>query len=194
MTDAIRPGIDSAELAQERERWEEICDLIESLSEEQVERPGYFPDGWSVKDMLGHIGTWMAEAGMVLEQIRFGTYRAEEIDIDALNARFLEAMRDVPMGVVRAQASASRARMLRHWAALPERTLEAEQWVRKSGPKHYDEHLPRLRERVAEMGLFALGDSCGSDIRNHKDDYVGEAISGHMDDDTARRQPRREAK
>jgi len=151
MTDAIRPGIDSAELAQERERWEEICDLIESLSEEQVERPGYFPDGWSVKDMLGHIGTWMAEAGMVLEQIRFGTYRAEEIDIDPLNARFLEAMRDMPMDVVRAQASASRARMLRHWAALPERTPEAERWVRKSGPEHYDEHLPRLREWVAKL-------------------------------------------
>jgi len=151
MTDAIRPGIDSAELAQERERWEEICDLIESLSEEQVERPGYFPDGWSVKDMLGHIGTWMAEAGMFLEQIRSGTYRAEEIDVDALNARFLEAMRDMPMAVVRAQASASRARMLRQWASLPERTPEAEQWVRKSGPEHYDEHLPRLREWVAKL-------------------------------------------
>jgi hypothetical protein len=151
MTDAIRPGIDPAELAQERERWEEICDLIGSLSEEQVERPGYFPDGWSVKDMLGHIGTWMAEAGMVLEQIRSGTYRAEEIDVDALNARFLEAMRDMPMAVVRAQASASRARMLRQWASLPERTPEAEQWVRKSGPEHYDEHLPRLREWVAKL-------------------------------------------
>ena len=101
--------------------------------------------------MLGHIGTWMAEAGMVLEQIRFGTYHAVEIDVDAFNARFLDAMRDVPLAVVRAQSAASRARMLRHWAALPERTPEAERWVRKSGPEHYDEHLPRLREWVAEI-------------------------------------------
>ncbi len=148
MTDATRAGIDPAELASERERWDEIAGSIESLSHDEVTRPGYFPDGWSVKDMLGHIGTWMAEAGMVLEQIRFGTYRAEEIDIDALNARFLEAMRDVPLDIVRAQASASRARMLRQWASLPERTPEAERWVRKSGPEHYDEHLPRLREWV----------------------------------------------
>ncbi len=152
MSDAARPGIDAGELAQERERWDEVSRLLDSLSDDQVVRPGYFPDGWSVKDMLGHIGTWMAEAGMVLEQIRVGTYRAEEIDVDALNARFLDAMRDMPMDVVRAQASASRALMLRHWAALPERTAEADRWVRKSGPEHYDEHLPRLREWVAEIG------------------------------------------
>jgi len=152
MSDAARPGIEPSELAQERKCWDELSHLIDSLSDEQVVRPGYFPDGWSVKDMLGHIGTWIAESGMVLEQIRFGTYRAEEIDIDALNERFLEAMRDMPMDVVRAQASASRARMLRHWAELPERTPEADQWVRKSGPDHYDEHLPRLREWVAEIG------------------------------------------
>ncbi len=151
MSDPILPGIHPAELTKEGERWEEISRLIESLSDDQVTRTGYFPDGWSVRDMLGHIGTWMAEAGMVLEQIRFGTYRAEEIDIDALNARFLEAMRDMPMAVVRAQASASRARMLRQWAALPERTPDADTWVRKSGPEHYDEHLPRLREWVAEI-------------------------------------------
>jgi hypothetical protein len=93
MSDAARPGIEPSELAQERKCWDELSHLMDSLSDEQVVRPGYFPDGWSVKDMLGHIGTWMAEAGMVLEQIRFGTYRAEEIDIDPLNARFLEAMR-----------------------------------------------------------------------------------------------------
>ncbi|MEJ7802932.1 MAG: maleylpyruvate isomerase N-terminal domain-containing protein [Candidatus Limnocylindria bacterium] len=91
MTDPVRSGIDPAELALERHCWDELSDLIDTLSAEQVVRPGYFPDGWSVKDMLGHIGTWMAEAGMVLEQIRFGTYGDAEIDIDALNARFLEA-------------------------------------------------------------------------------------------------------
>lgn len=152
MSDAALSGISTAELAQERAGWDEISRLIDSLSHDDVVRPGYFRDGWSVKDMLGHLGTWMAEAGMVLEQVRFGTYRVDEIDIDALNARFLEAMRDVPMAVVRAQASASRARMLRYWAALPERTPDAEAWVRKAGPEHYDEHLPRLREWVAEIG------------------------------------------
>jgi hypothetical protein len=64
-------------------------------------------------------------------------------------------MRDVLLDIFRAQASASRARMLRHWAALPARTPEAEQWVRKSGPEHYDEHLPRLREWVVELEVPA---------------------------------------
>ncbi len=187
MTDPVRAGISPAELALERQGWGELSHLVESLSAEQVMRPGYFPDGWSVKDMLGHIGTWMAEAGMVLEQVRFGTYRVEEVDIDALNARFLEAMRDVPLDVVRAQASASRARMLRYWAALPERTPDAEAWVRKAGPEHYDEHLPRLREWVEEIlgvarptdvsALTALGGSSGSDVATHGDEHAGEVTA-----------------
>lgn len=55
-------------------------------------RPGYFPEGWSVRDMLGHIGAWLVEAGQLLEQIRAGTYVEGELDVDAANARFFELM------------------------------------------------------------------------------------------------------
>jgi hypothetical protein len=30
-------------------------------------------------------------------------------------------------------------------------TVEADRWVRKAGPEHYAEHLPRLREWVKEL-------------------------------------------
>ena len=36
--------------------WLELNDLIESLSPAQMEEPGYFPEGWSVKDLMAHIG------------------------------------------------------------------------------------------------------------------------------------------
>jgi hypothetical protein len=29
---------------------------------------------------------------------------------------------------------------------------EADRWIRKSGPEHYAEHVPRLREWVGEIG------------------------------------------
>jgi hypothetical protein len=131
--------------------WEELTSLVEPLTPEQVERPGYFPEGWSVKDMLAHVGSWLAEAGVILERIGVGTFRPDEIDVDALNEAFFEALRDVPYPLIRAQAASARARLLQAWQALPEITTDARFWIRKAGAEHYEEHLPRLREWVGEL-------------------------------------------
>jgi hypothetical protein len=90
-------------------------------------------------------------AGAVLQQIREGTYRPEEIDIDMLNARFIKNLKDISFGTIKAQATTARARMLQAWSELPELTPEAAFWIRKAGAEHYQEHLTRLREWVAEL-------------------------------------------
>jgi catechol 2,3-dioxygenase-like lactoylglutathione lyase family enzyme len=135
----------------EDEGWHELHALIDSVPSDAVERPGYFEEGWSVKDLLAHIGAWLAQAGVALEQIGAGTYRAEEIDVDALNGRYLETLRTLPFDVVRAQADAARTRMLIASAAVGEPDADADFWIRKAGPDHYAEHLPRLREWVDEL-------------------------------------------
>jgi hypothetical protein len=131
--------------------WDELHALMDSLTLEESERPGYYPEGWSAKDLLAHIGSWLAEAGVFLIRIRVGTYKLEEIDIDSMNRTFLEIMKDVPLQTVRAQASAARARMLLVWGELPELTPEAAFWIQKAGAEHYAEHLPRLREWVEQL-------------------------------------------
>lgn len=90
-------------------------------------------------------------AGAVLQQIREGTYRPEAIDVDAMNHRFLQNLKDVPFDTIRSQAITARARMLQAWSQLPELTPEAAFWIRKAGADHYAEHLPRLREWIAEL-------------------------------------------
>jgi hypothetical protein len=137
-------------LSEEDRLWSELHELVDSLPENKVAEPGYFAEGWSAKDLVAHIGSWLAEAAVVLERIRFGTYRSEEIDIDAVNQAFFEAMHDVPFELVRAQGIAARNQMLRAWASLEGHSPDAEWWIRKAGPDHYAEHLPRLREWVAE--------------------------------------------
>jgi hypothetical protein len=148
MTD---PNARRALMGKEDQDWSELHGLIDTLPADRVEEPGYFAEGWSAKDLIAHIGSWLAEAGVVLEQIRAGTYRSDEIDIDEMNARFYAALHDVPFPVVKAQAITARSQMLRAWARLPEDAEEAERWISKSGPEHYEEHLPRLREWVAEI-------------------------------------------
>lgn len=138
-------------MADEERLWAEVHGLVDSLVAGTVEEPGYFVEGWSAKDLIAHIGSWLAEAGAVLERIRFGTYRREEIDIDAMNAAFFEASHDVAFVDVRAQAFAARSQMLRAWLSLPSGSPEADRWISKSGPEHYAEHLPRLREWVEQL-------------------------------------------
>lgn len=131
--------------------WSEFNGLIESLMPAQMEEPGYFPEGWSVKDLMGHIGSWQAEAGQVLEQIRMDTFRDDPVDLDKMNAFFFEANHDLPLSVVRAEMFSARNRMLREWSLLTEITPQAEEWFVESGPEHYAEHGGRLREWVQEL-------------------------------------------
>jgi catechol 2,3-dioxygenase-like lactoylglutathione lyase family enzyme len=147
MAAVIDPDLRKAE----DEGWHELHALMDSLPPATVERPGYFEEGWSAKDLLAHIGAWLAQAGVALEQIGSGTYRADQIDVDALNGRYLEALRQLPFDIIRAQADAARARMLIASAGILEPNDDATFWIRKAGPEHYGEHLPRLREWAAEL-------------------------------------------
>ncbi len=138
-------------LMDEEERsWTELHALVDALPHSELATPGYFEEGWSAKDLVAHLGSWLAEAGVVLERMTFGTYRADELDIDDMNERFYRAMKDVSFATVRAQAVAARTRMLRVWGSMDEADADADAWIRKAGTEHYAEHLPRLRAWVAE--------------------------------------------
>jgi hypothetical protein len=142
----------TAEIEAERLGWYEIAGLVRSLKREECLEPGYYRDpDWSVRDVVGHIGTWLAEAQAQFERIRAGTYDGHDIDIDALNARFLEALAGQPWEVAWLQATAGRTRMIAEWYTLSEPNDEAAWWIRKAGADHYAEHVPRLREWVAEL-------------------------------------------
>jgi hypothetical protein len=139
-----------AEIEAERAEWDELLELIRSLRPVEIVRPGYYRDpDWSVVDLVAHLGMWLAEAGIQLERIGAGAYEPRDVDIDALNAEFLSAMRGQPWSVVLTQAEASRQRMLAVWYGLRSRNDAAAWWVAKAGADHYREHLGRLRSWVA---------------------------------------------
>ena len=90
-----------------------------------------------MRDLVGHLGTWLAEAAQQFEQMLAGTYGGHDIDIDALNATFLAAMQGQPWDVAWTQANAGRTRMRQAWADLPGPNDEAAWWIRKSAVEHY---------------------------------------------------------
>jgi hypothetical protein len=142
-------------LQAEKEGWEELEGLVESLSPEQAEISGYLPT-WSVKDFLAHLAGWLAEASLALEQIGVGSFT--DSDVNSRNDTFVDANRDQPLSVVLFELKATRRRLLHHLHGLTEIPPAAEASLRKAGPQHYAEHLPRLREWVAELRSEASPD------------------------------------
>ena len=58
-----------AEIQAERRGWNEIMELVRSLDPGAIARPGYFTDpDWSIADLVAHLGTWLAEAGIQIER------------------------------------------------------------------------------------------------------------------------------
>jgi hypothetical protein len=140
-------------LRSEDQGWADLRSLLDALSPQQMLEPGLTPEGWSVKDLLWHLGAWSAEAGIMLERIRTGTYDGwgQAASVDELNARFLEEGRRVDLATAKSELYAARNRALMEFAALPEVTPEAEEWFRESGPEHYQEHLDDLRAWVGKL-------------------------------------------
>ena len=147
---ALHPYL--AEIEAERVGWYELVELVRPLTVRERVEPGYYQDPeWAVRDVVGHIGTWLAEAHVQFERIAAGTYEGHDVDIDGLNAMFLEAMHGQPWNVAMIQANAGRTMMLQDWYGLDQTSDEAAWWIRKSAAEHYSEHLGRLREWVAEL-------------------------------------------
>ncbi|MGZ8502504.1 MAG: hypothetical protein ACXWW6_06575 [Candidatus Limnocylindrales bacterium] len=141
-----------AEIDAESVSWYELVDLVRSLTPAECLVPGYYRDPeWAVRDVVAHLGAWLAEAEVQFERMTAETYEGHDIDIDALNATFHAALRDQPWEVAWVQANAGRTRMLQAWSELSAPTDEAAWWIRKSGVEHYAEHLGRLREWVDEL-------------------------------------------
>jgi hypothetical protein len=154
MIDAMPPADHpyAPEIDAERASWYVLAELVRRLTPDECLVAGYYRDpDWTVRDVAAHLGTWLAEAEIQFERLRAGTYEGHDVDIDALNASFLEAMHDQPWEVAWLQANAGRTRMVQTWAELREPTDDAAWWIRKSAIDHYAEHLDRLREWVDEL-------------------------------------------
>ena len=142
----------AAEVELERVRWKAIAAFVQLLSEEERRAPGYYRDpDWSVKDLIAHLGRWMAEARVQLLDIAARSYVPHEVDVDALNAATLAAVKAEPWDRVWSSTNDARAWMLDAWFGLRGPDEAANQWIRKAGAEHYGEHLSRLRDWVAEV-------------------------------------------
>jgi hypothetical protein len=140
------------EIDRGRRGWYELVSLVRLLTPEECLEPGYYRDpDWNGRDLVAHLGTWLAEAQIQFERIVAGTYEGHDVDVDALNAALLHGMEGQPWEVAWVQEQSARSWMLEAWYALRAPSDEAAWWIRKGAADHFDEHLERLREWTDEL-------------------------------------------
>ena len=143
-------------LADEEAAWQDLHGLFHSVPDGRFEEPGVTPEGWSPKDVMFHVGAWLAECGARLEQIRMGTFdENDELTdqaTDQKNAEWFEISRTLDISSVRAELHAARARMMKEWSELPQITPEAWSWFEEAGPIHYRVHGQALSRWLGGNG------------------------------------------
>lgn len=126
--------------------WRELLETLDRVPQERMEEPGVV-GSWSVKDLCGHITTWEEEVveniQRFLEHRRMRQYR----DIDAFNARAVEAKRAFSLDAVMADFYQNHGELMDFLRGLQDTVFALraiQQRLRADTYQHYREHVQDL--------------------------------------------------
>jgi hypothetical protein len=135
---------------------EEFEAALVRIPEEQMQTP-ILHDGWSVKDVLGHLAFWQDLLVSRFTALRAGQTPDPVTDIDALNARALNDFRHLSLEEVREREQDAYQQILEMIENATEDELfdpnhftwtnnnPFQVWIPGDTWEHYEEHLPELR-------------------------------------------------
>ncbi len=136
--------------------WQEFGELVEGLSEREMLEPGVV-EGWSVKDMLGHIAFWAQKAADDLKLVAEG--RQDEMhqftqmqEADEWNAREWQRRKDMPLAEIEAEWERSHEAARAVLESTPAEKLDLQVTGRRTDIRfagdtflHYREHAEQIR-------------------------------------------------
>ncbi len=131
-------------IVEEDEGWLAFHALLHRVPPSRIEEPRVTPEGWSPKDVMFHVGAWLAEASRQLERIREGTYEPPAAPTQTLNDEWFALSRTLDPATVWAELEASRVMARGSLGALDTVTPLAREWFEESGALHYAEHIGSL--------------------------------------------------
>ena len=131
-------------IVEEDRAWSTLHAIFERVPPARFEEPHVTPGGWSAKDVMFHVGAWLAEASRQLERIREGTYEPPRATSQELNEEWFELSRTLDIVTVRAELEAGRVMARETLGTLPEVTPLVREWFEESGVLHYTEHAASL--------------------------------------------------
>ena len=95
-------------LREEEEGWERLRQVLGRIPKDRLDEPGVTDEGWSPKDVMFHLGAWLAEAARQLERMREGTYVVEDDTVEDRNQAWFALSKTLDVTTVRAELESSR--------------------------------------------------------------------------------------
>ena len=153
-------------LEEERDTWRPFEALLE-LTDEQLEIPVEGAHGWSGRDLMGHLCSWMSWWLDIARELALGPNSAAwdgmqklvaswDAEGDARNAAFQAEWWALPMAEVRSRFSTVPGELRGTLTVVPEiRWLKDAAHLRNllgNTTEHYDEHETDLRAILATAG------------------------------------------
>jgi len=150
-------------LEDEREGWRPF-EVLDQLSDDELERPVEALNGWSGRDLMAHLTAWLEVSLAAAKELAVNeTSRTiERIDAeweaggDALNDRLLADWRARPMDEVRQRFRSVPGEVRGYLTVVPET-----RWIGNAKHQasflgetleHYEEHVADLRAVLAQAG------------------------------------------
>jgi hypothetical protein len=133
------------QLRLESDSWAEFEGLLSHIPRDRWEEPGVL-DGWTLKEMLWHVGGWLRKCAANLEALAAGGEEPEsELTVDETNERLAAEARSMAPDAVWVAVVEARELVRRRFQELPEVDERAIQELADETYEHYPEHVPDLR-------------------------------------------------
>jgi hypothetical protein len=127
----------------EEKAWKAFVGEARRVPEHLRAEPGVVP-GWSVNDLVFHVGKWSGVAAEKLELLREGQPTDDNDDGEELNRAWAARSKSMPYEQAMASATQDRQRAREALAALRAVDHEAESWFKEETIDHYVEHADEI--------------------------------------------------
>lgn len=135
-------------LAREGEAWGRFAETIGAVPAERRDVEGVVP-GWTVHDLVWHVGYWAGYAADVIERDRAGEAELEPVDSELEEAEILATGRSMSWDEVVGRAEQAHDRVRAAFSTSADPGEIAVEWFRDDTFDHYDEHANEIRAFVS---------------------------------------------
>jgi DinB superfamily len=152
-------------LEDEREAFRAYEALLD-LSDEQLDVPVEAANGWSGRDLMGHVVVWQEAALATAKELAVNETSPTKERLDAewdvpgagdrLNAAYLEQFRALSLAEVRSRFREVAGELRGYLTVVPEvrwiKNADHQNWFFGETTEHYEAHLPELRAILEAAG------------------------------------------
>jgi|SRR5215210_2487261 len=135
-------------LGREDEAWRRFAETVRAVPADRREAEGVVP-GWTVHDLVWHVGYWAGYAADVIERDRAGETELEPAGSELEEAEILATGRGMSWDEVVRRAEQGRDRVRAAFSSSTDPGEAATGWFRDDTFDHYDEHTAEISAFVA---------------------------------------------